>query len=205
MRIYSFYLTVHFEAGVVRLGDLTLEMEKKQFYVNGEIKTYDELPFTLGDYTIYQFLNTPKKQVYIADLDGLEIKFSFYKNMLSLTTDGHKYLEDAVGILGQYPTGKMIGRDGQEMSTFEELAFEWQVQPAVDVKLFHNDRSPQLPYEKCRMPTAPRPSRKLLRTDRDLFQKALEACASKKHNDNDFELCIGDVVATGDVGMAEAW
>ena len=180
-------------------------MENKHFHINGEKKQYDELPMTIGDYTIYQTINTPTKKVYVVDLDGLEFKFNFYKWMLSITTDGHESLEGAVGVLGQYPNGKKISRDGLELATLEELAFDWQVQPGVDLPIFHFERSPQLPYEVCRMPTAARPNRRMLRANRVLFEQASNACESKKDNENDYDLCIGDVIATGDVGMADAW
>ena len=195
----------YIEAGALRVGDLTLEMEKESFYLNGEKMPYDNLPMTVGDMKIYSTYNSSHKQVYVADLDGLKVQFSFYKHMLSLTTEGHKGLHGAVGILGQYPTGKMISRDGLEMKNFEELAFEWQVQPLVDGSIFHNGRSPQLPFEVCRMPTVARPNRRMLRSNRGLYEQAMVACSSKKQDGNDFELCIEDVMATGDVGMADAW
>jgi hypothetical protein len=100
----------------------------------------------------------------------------------------------------------MYNRDGvktEGLLTFEEHAFEWQVTPD-DVQLFLEARQPQLPFEQCRMPTAARPARRHLRSDTILLKQAEEAC-SKVHP-SDFQLCVDDVMMTGDIGLAEeAW
>ena len=71
----------------------------------------------------------------------------------------------------------MVARDGEIMDNFDAYGFEWQVSPE-DPQLFLEARSPQLPFEKCRMPTAARPSRRHLRQNADLFDSASTACAS---------------------------
>ena len=107
----------------------------------------------------------------------------------------------SVGLLGRYPDGTMISRDGQEMSNFEQYGFEWQVAP-TDPMLFVKNRSPQLPFEQCRMPTASRPAiRKLRAGERKLQEHALLACAAA----DSVELCVSDVMATGDLGLASLW
>ena len=201
---FLMFLLQYIEAGALRVGDVTLEMEKEAFYLNGVKKSYGELPLSVGGFSLYNSVNKEYKQVYVVDLNGFDVQFSFYKNLLSITTHGHGDLSGAVGILGKYPTGKMVSRSGAEMSAFVDFAFEWQVHP-TDAKLFHEDRSPQLPYERCRMPTEGRPSRRKLRANGALYEQAMTACAATKTDDIDIELCVGDVLATGDVGVADAW
>ena len=97
----------------------------------------------------------------------------------------------------------MIDRDGRVMADFNAYGFEWQVNPE-DPEIFADARAPQLPFEKCRMPTAARPSRRALRGPSALLAKqAGEACAHVQGNDKN--LCIDDIMMTGDVGLAGLW
>jgi hypothetical protein len=57
------------------------------------------------------------------------------------------YLSQSRGLLGKYPSGSMMGRDGKIMNSFHELSFDWQVNPE-DPALFHDAREPQLPFER---------------------------------------------------------
>lgn len=87
------------------------------------------------------------------------------------------------------------------------FGFEWQVIPQEDfahgeASLFLQARSPQLPFEMCSMPTAPRPARRVLRgQDKQLAAAAEMACAAA----SSVQLCVDDVVLTGDVGLATLW
>ena len=68
------------------------------------------------------------------------------------------------------------------------------------------DRAPQLPSEGCRMPTESRPSRRLLRSNNNgLYEKAATACSAATSNEHDLELCVDDIMATGELGLAGAW
>jgi hypothetical protein len=89
------------------------------------------------------------------------------------------------------------------MHNMEEFAFEWQVDHEVDPVLFIQQRAPQLPFRKCRMPDEPKPARRQLNAKQDpkLFAAAQEACANKA----EFEACLDDAMATGVVALAKAW
>ena len=66
----------------------------------------------------------------------------------TISMDGlSSYLAQSRGLLGKYPSGAMMGRDGKLMDTFHDLSFEWQVNPD-DPQLFHSSREPQLPFER---------------------------------------------------------
>lgn len=97
----------------------------------------------------------------------------------------------------------MVGRDGTSILTsYDEYGFEWQVRPGDDPQLFYDLREPQLPYEKCRMPSktvATSRRRGLRATNRKLYDQATKACAGL----TDFDLCVNDVLASGEIEMAE--
>ena len=195
----------YIESAALRVGKVVVEMEKDQFYVNGVKLSYkDDLPFESGGIKVSKIQAEENKQTYRVNFLGSSLDFKFYKKFLSIKVgaDSSDFAE-ATGLLGKYPTGEMYNREGEKTDTsFEVHAFEWQVAPD-DVKLFREDRAPQLPFETCRMPTAAQSSRRRLRSDTGLLKQAEEAC-SHVHG-NDFQLCVDDVMMTGDIGLAEVW
>lgn len=207
--IDAFYSYI--EAAALRVGDNTLELENEQFYMNGVKLAYTDLPMTIGPEGDYQYtvsLQTNDNHVkeILVDLNGhSHILFKFYKHFLTFTLSGAaEDFGDSVGLLGQYGTGDMYSRAGEPIQSFDAYGFEWQVNPKTDGQLFRKARAPQLPYESCRLPTAARPSRRALRSDNVLHQQAQVACAQVE-NGHDFELCVDDIMMTGDVGLALAW
>jgi hypothetical protein len=202
--IESFFSYI--EAAALRIGDLVLEVQKDAFYVNGVMLTYDDaLPFSSGGIDIVQTRKETNKQVYKVSFLKSSIEYHYYKQFLTLKVNadtGDFY--QATGLLGKFPSGDMYNRDGErtEDIAFGMHAFEWQVAPD-DVHLFREDRAPQLPFETCRLPTAAAPSRRRLRADSTLMQQAEEVCAPL--HKNDFQLCVDDVVMTGDIGLAYEW
>jgi hypothetical protein len=203
----------YIETAAIRVGDYVVQFHKDYFSLDGAKYTPADLPLTFGgqfQYTIRTGELTAKQnprfyQHYVVDLhEDSTILLKFYKKYLTIGVSGAaKDFMDSVGLLGDYHTGDMVSRDGQIMTNFEEYGFEWQVNPE-DPKLFADSRSPQLPFEQCRMPTASRPARRKLRgSDDALLKAATEACAHV--NGSDFDLCTDDVMTTGDVGLAAMW
>ena len=130
--------------------------------------------------------------------------YSKKEHFLHILVSGNsKDFGDSVGLLGKYGTGDLYARDGTLVEDFEEFAHSWQVNPATDPQLFRELRAPQLPNEKCRMPTEAAPSRRNLRANTALYKEALNACAHKQGSR--FENCVDDVMATGDISMATAY
>lgn len=207
----------YFEAAAMRIGDHTLELHKYEIILDGVSHAPVDLPLTFGSddykYTLdnvdLEAGKSPQNyQQYKLDLhEDSSIRFNWYREMLTVQVKGHENdFGDATGLLGDYHTGDMIGRNGQLMNDFTAFGFEWQVNPATDDKmLFREAREPQLPYEKCRMPSKAmeQQSRRLLRGDKVLLEAANAACASK--HGNDFTLCVNDVMITGDIEMAQTW
>lgn len=103
------------------------------------------------------------------------------------------------GLLGDYSTGKMLGRDAledaAEIMDATEYALEWQVRDHEPM-LFSTARSPQYPS------TCIPPKKKLgKRLGDSHMQKVAEEACSAWGEDKDE--CIFDVMATRDVSGAE--
>ena len=198
----------YIHAIAVRVGDDIFELVTDGFFINGQKHKFKELPLSFGEKLACTASLLEKKGHHTnlkIDLGGKSsIKLSAYREFLNYEIDGDpEDFWDSVGLTGEYATGDMYSRDGRLMMDFEENCFEWQVN-AEDPKLFHDTRPPQLPNERCRMPTEAHSARRFLRAaDSILAKEAQTACAH--HEEHDFELCVADVISTGDVGIAESW
>ena len=202
----------YIETAALRVGDNTLQFFKDHFFLNGVSYNVADLPMTFGDEFKYTITNAAVEshknakfyQYYKVDLhEDSSVLFKFYKKFLTIDIAGsEKDFADAVGLLGDYHNGDMISRDGDVFTSFEAFGFEWQVSPE-DPQLFLELRAPQLPFEMCRMPTAARPARRHLRADKALMDSAKQACAHVQGGG--YDLCLDDVMTTGDVGLAELW
>lgn len=201
----------YIETAALRIGEDILQFYNDHVILNGFKLTVADLPFTFGDdfkYTISDAATEEGKnakyyQYFRVNLHkDSDILFKFYKKFLTIDIQGHTNdFADSVGLLGDYHTGNMVGRSGQALPDFESFGFEWQVNKD-DPIIFADARAPQLPYERCRMPTAPRPQLRRLRgQDKAMTEEATRACA----NSEDIDLCLEDVLATGDVGLAGLW
>ena len=203
--IYEFYSYI--ETAALRVGKYTLQVEQDKLTLGDTEFSYDDLPVTFGDDFKYEITMNEQDddhtQIRVLLHEHAEIFFSYYKKFLHIFLSGNVHdFYDSVGLTGEFGSGAMVARDGSIMEAFEEFAHNWQVNPATDPLLFREARAPQFPTEKCRMPTVEAPSRRNLRGDKVLYKQAMEACAAK--NGKRFDLCVDDVMATGDLGMANA-
>lgn len=203
----------YIEAAALRLGEFVLQVEQDGLTINKEKYSYGDLrdlPIRIGDDDGYFYeislleLDEKQTKIRVQLQDHSEIFFTFFKHFLHILVSGNTvHFADSVGLLGEYGTGAMRSRAGNVVGNMEEFAFDWQVNPEKDLQLFPVLREPQLPKEKCRMPTVDAPARRYLRSDIGLYNKAVEACSHK--SGAGFELCVEDVVATGEVGLATVW
>jgi hypothetical protein len=194
----------YIEAAAVRIGDYTLEFDQHHFMLDGVQYTDDSLPLSFGEKEIYKISKVDNKhRVLKIDLnDKSSISVRATSMFMSVTLDGNNDdFATSVGMMGEYSTGDMYGRDGRLIEDMIEYGMEWQVQQN-DPKLFVETRAPQWPEAKCRMPTLTAPSRRNLRAQNTvLMQQAKEACA----NVIDFDLCVDDVLGTGEPGLADSF
>ena len=105
----------------------------------------------------------------------------------------------SLGLIGDFATGKMMGRDGTtEFTDGEKFALEWQVRTNFEPMMFQTARAPQFP-QLCI------PPKKMLGGrlgDSHMKKKAEKICEAWKEDKED---CIFDVMATRDLsGATEA-
>jgi hypothetical protein len=205
------------ESAALRVGDYTIEVHRHEIYVGTNFYTPEDLPITFGgdfQYTIseaeVESFKNPKTHAYFkVDLhQDSSILFKFYKKLMTIDVSGHAAdFSDNTGLMGEYHTGDMYNRAGQPMTSFQQFGHEWQVNHETDPALFRDNRAPQLPMAGCNMPPAnPTGRRRLRAVDHELQAAAQTACAASHAGaSNDFDLCVQDVMLTGDVGMAQAW
>ena len=194
------------EGAAMRIGPDTFEFRPDEFTLNGKKHTFADLPFAFGandEYKVVLVSDSKKKpeiRVVFAKNNYISIK-STGRFMAVSASGSPENLGASVGMLGEYGYGTMIGREGQIMDNYLYHGFEWQVRPDKDPQLFAHAREPQLPYERCRMPAESVTSRRKLRANgnRKLVEQAMEACNGAK----DFQLCLDDVILTGELELAE--
>ena len=209
----------YIEAAVVKTGGRIFEISAgnpETVLLDGKAHSMDDSkPLLFSSvyknttYKYYKAVTQPSKRskIYVLEITPwVFVRVKMHAEFLTVSVHGDDDLKGAVGLLGRYPDGALVTRSGKVVSVpFVEFAAEWQVHPDDQI-LFQDFRSPQLPYEPCRFPTAPRPSRRMLRSSTsELYQQALEACRQVTYSAEDIDFCVDDILTTGDVGLAAIW
>ena len=186
----------YIERVAMQIGEDVLEFAGiDDFYINGEKTNKNEAKRFAG----YE-LRTHSRAISIR-LDNAnkeKIDFIHRKNgFLYTAIDGKNpvFFEGSLGMIGDWTTGQMIGRDGaSQIDDPEQFALEWQVRD-TEPMLFQSVRAPQFPATCV-------PPKKMLGTrlgSAAMQRKAEEVCA--EHGD-DIAECVFDVMATRDLGAA---
>lgn len=204
-KIERFYSYI--ETAVVKLGNDILEITggpSNEYWLNGEEGV--ELPTKMGDHSVgFQQIddNSREYSIYLNGR-GERIVIKTYKHFVSVY---FKFASmgtfgSSTGVLGDFVTGKKIARDGKTvMEDVIEYGMEWQVREN-EPKLFRTVQGPQYP-EQCRMPTEKFPGRRRLGEARISEEEAMQACA--RVTGDDLDICIFDVMATNDLGIAGSY
>jgi hypothetical protein len=201
----------HIESAAMRVGDVVFEITTDKFFVDGKEYSDDDLPMKTSEFTISERIigaglseevrgdgSDVLKTYNVLLNDRSVVTFKLLGEFLNVGVKGSKWdFGESVGLMGDYHLGKPYDRAGNRMFDLNDFAHEWQVDPSVDPKLFMETKGPQLPEERCRMPTVSKPSRRL-RSGGDTL-RAQKACAGK----DEYEACMTDVIATGNVAMAQ--
>ena len=194
------------EASAVRLGQTTIEFHYDTLVLDNVEYDNQSLPllFESGghEYSIVDASTDSHRLIKVILDDGASISVRSTKHFMTVNLEGSAlHFGTSQGLLGDYHTGELLGRNSQLITDTNDFGMEWQVLPGE--ALFSESRSPQLPYERCRMPSTSftKFSRRKLRSaeETELFNKATEACNGVL----DLDLCIQDVMATGEVAMAD--
>jgi len=106
--------------------------------------------------------------------------------------------------MGAFHTSDMLARDGKTILNDkpEEFGQEWQVRPS-DPKLFETTRFPQYP-ETC-VPPDPTKKEGRRRLGETVSKKEAEKACAAYHTEQDMrDMCVFDVMASGDIEAAAA-
>jgi hypothetical protein len=204
------YSYSYIETAVLRIGNDLLEVDSFGTYkVNGvegaELNKPQLVGFMEG-FPIYHTHGDRDERQHVFDVvlaDGQNITLTTFKDFVSVKPmSGEKYpLTNSVGILGDYNTGLMLGRNG--WTVFEdpiEFGMEWQVRD-TDPLLFETEDGPQYP-QQCVFPDRATMDKRQLGEGGVTRDEAEAACAH--HPDaEDRANCVYDVLATGDPDMAK--
>lgn len=208
----------YISGAAVRIGQNVIEIDDRgNLIINGigEVRSADNDPLYLGELfpRLTKTLKGDKHKIIAYNVDlGDENKIDIRVNMKTgmLFVDVTGTFEDSEGLLGSDPKyGKptMLSRDGVTDLTgyWNTHGQEWQVNDS-DQKLFQDmTRRPQFP-ETCSYHADTESSfrgnrRRLSDTPNVSLEVAESACVDMNGAKKKF--CIEDVMAVGDVGIAE--
>jgi hypothetical protein len=193
-------------SAVLRIGDETLEVmgdiHNSLYWVNKQPNA--SLEGGIHGYSIsYRKVNSKQHEFVVQLGNDRSIVLKTFKKFVRVNFIGATkgIFGTSHGLLGSYGSGKMIGRDNiTVMDDMNEFGQEWQVLPS-DGMLFHNVEGPQAP-EKCEIPVASNLRRRLAESTVS-EETARVACG--RVNSEDFDICVFDVMATGDKDVAGAY
>lgn len=127
--------------------------------------------------------------------------------MISVSVNNPRYetFGDSVGLFGDFRTGQKLARDGKTViENPNDFGTEWQVRDSEPM-LFSHAEGPQFPSQKCLLPNPKvamesRKGRRLRGMSRGVAE---EACTDV--DPNDFDFCVGDVLATNNLEIVAAY
>lgn len=137
---------------------------------------------------------------------GVTMEMSTYKEFIKVEVKGatEEAFGNAVGLLGDFKTGKTLARDGvTELQDWNEFGNEWQITP-TDVMLFHSTEEPQFP-EMYIVPEDPRGDCCRRLSELNVTMEQAEKAFSGLNDPLDIKDCIYDILASQDIGMAGAF
>ena len=115
------------------------------------------------------------------------------------------FWEGSHGLVGVYPSGSMLGRDGVTLyEDPDQFGQAWQVLPTDPVLLTQDDENRVQYPDQCRMPD---PKAKVGRRlgESSIQKEAAEAACEHVLDEIEFQHCVFDVMATNDLDLAGAY
>merc|ERR1712176_1687747 len=200
---------------VVKIGSETFELSTSrdrndvtiEYFINGISGKNDnlleedivKLPNTISGFEIqYRSVNSQQKEYKIDLGDGEILSLLVWKHMIRIDLQGckAKNFASSVGLMGTFANSHMVGRDNSTIiEDLNDFGQEWQVRPDEPM-LFQKVEGPQAPT-KCEIPSKTQLRRRLSESEVTTEEAEL-ACATITDKD-DFDLCVFDVIATGDI------
>lgn len=203
-------------SAVVQIGDDTLEVASfGEYYLNGVgIDAEETDQTTVGGYPIVheREVRHRAKSVFSDKFDVVvgpaeNVSMSVFKDLVSVSIVGatEEQFGNSVGLLGDFEEGKLLARDGQTVIE-DENAFgqEWQVSEDEPM-LFQIARSPQQPYEGCRLPSKDVMDGRRRLGENQAKKEAAEKVCSHLTDGEMKKACVYDVIATGNLDVANIY
>jgi len=214
MRLWSY---VH--SAAIRIGNDIFDVMGSRtgynLWINGAFTSPDEIKQPIDDseseiinfeYPIRHRQVSNKSHEFVIDLtrdEGESIIFTTWNSFVkvSIRNPTFENFGMSVGLMGTFPKGIRLSRDNVSIiENTNTFGLEWQVLSS-EPKLFRTIEGPQKP-SKCEIPTRSEMRRHLIESEVS-FQNAQTACSRVKSEDID--LCVFDVMATGDKFTADAY
>jgi hypothetical protein len=210
------YSYSYIDTAAIKIGDAVVEIAGwGEWFLNGVNMVEQQAGQTVTEHMmtdaipITQTRLSEETHVFMIDTSQVsvegntKIRVQTYKGWVSIHIEEpqHSDFDDSTGMLGTFPKGKRVGRDGvTEIQDINEYGQEWQILDS-EKSLFNAAGSVQHP-QKCILPVmATEEARRRLGATEVTEEQAREACASAPSH---MDLCVYDVMATGDLGMAQA-
>merc|ERR1712151_34800 len=218
----------YIKTAVIRIGNESFEVmaeRKHNYYWNNriagdeEIYTMEELPAKISGYNI-QFVKLNPRQLEYTIVIGNndknkrnknegknkeeKIVFKTWNNFVRVDVINPTYenFKHSVGLMGTFEQSAKMGRDNSTViNDLNLFGQEWQVLPS-EPKLFHNLDGPQAP-SKCEIPSKIDLRRRL--AESNINRKSADLACSHISQQDEFNLCVFDVIATSDENVAAAY
>jgi len=195
------------------------------FWINGQEFTDEDLPLKIeGNYSLKkkETIQDDKGTVYMLQTENVAVKLIVMKFIMGVDVMGQhpSYSKGTGGLLGKFPSGDLLGRDGKTVFAFDDemetldgrtepicnaIGQEWQVRD-TDPQLFREIRAPTWP-EKCNFPVKTNEEIKRRRLSSSIdMSVAAKACASRHAEGSEaFDFCVMDVLMMDNVDAAYSW
>ena len=205
----------YINSGAVKVGDDVFEVDSwGQHALNGIDAPSVLEEEGIAGYPIYHSVRSDGKQhKFDIVVDSQQnITLATFKDLVSVKIVGgtKKDFGDSNGIMGSFD-GIILMRDGTPLLDIDDSqqanAFgqEWQVLEEEPM-LFRKVRSPQAPKEKCLLPSdVTKESRHVRRRlEEQTISKEAAEMACGHFSGGKFDACVFDVIAVGDLDIAQA-
>ena len=196
-------------AVALRIGENILEVHSfGEYYWNGVQGA--ELPNEMSGYPLsHKALKVKRskdrRHIFQVDTGHGAVRFTVFKAYVGayVANPTKEGFGDSVGLMGNFSSGQWLLRDGETVAT-DPIAFgnEWQVRD-YEHQLFVDDGPIRFP-KSCRLPPSVShvKRRRLQEADDGVTMKMAEDACKDWTEDKD--LCIQDVLASGDIDIAAA-
>jgi len=212
------------ESSALRIGDDTLVVtggsaNEEWLYINGvpnkpmQDEEWHMVTFAGLDLRFKQSKiragRTREAHIYLGNGEKLFLKTFHNFVKIEMAAHGSEFYNGSLGLLGRFPDGKRVGRDGETLiEDVNEFGLAWQVKED-EPKLFHTYKGNGIVQasQQCAMPvdTLEKAQLRQRRLKSGLSMEEAENACSHLEAADERKACVFDVVATQDTSMGAVW